>query len=591
MAMGTRTIHCHGPIREDDNPLSERQSLLLQQLESTRRSYGPGAAGSCESLLERLRGLQFATVSDLITVHDALLFLRAFPQSPKVAELADALLAALEPQAAKFAAVEENADIFDDESVSGIAGTTVSNTLTYDLAKQLAARHRNALTASWNVDDHYRQMGLTLPEVVPLLADDAYVEADTPYLKWIESAAGGKKAELSWLLKSLEALKVAPLTRTALFSGLGVQIEWDLRRSPASRTLARRPVRKLFWHTEPLLQRKQVSLEAELAGPRLAIKKLSRSEGRHILDMVQDALTVRYRELQGTTYSDDKTVLHTDCGRGLQLYLWGLQAEWRLPLRAYYAGIAFKNGVPINYFEAIGLFEWMEVGFNTFYTYREGETAWIYAQYLKLLHQVAGTTCVSVYPYQIGQDNEEAIKSGAFWFYRKLGFRPGKRELLALTESEERKLARDPRHRTSAATLRKLASEHIFFEFGDASNGRWDSFSTRTTGLRVQRAMAGKFGSDTQKMRHATSRWLAKLLVVDLSLWSVRERQAFSDFALVLSLAPEVSRWNSTEKIALTAIIRAKAGPDETKYLRLMQRHDALRELFLTVGSVGGAPL
>ena len=108
------------------------------------------------------------------------------------------------------------------------------------------------------------------------------------------------------------------------------------------------------------------------------------------------------------------------------MFLWGLDVEWRLPLRGYYAGFTLKNGAPINYFEAIGLFEWMEVGFNTFYAFREGETAWIYSKVLHLLHQLAGVTCFSVYPYQIGQDNEEAIQSGAFWFYRKLGFRPGR---------------------------------------------------------------------------------------------------------------------------------------------------------------------
>jgi hypothetical protein len=39
------------------------------------------------------------------------------------------------------------------------------------------------------------------------------------------------------------------------------------------------------------------------------------------------------------------------------------------------AGFTLKNGVPINYIEAIGLCEWMEVGFNTFYRFRGGEAA------------------------------------------------------------------------------------------------------------------------------------------------------------------------------------------------------------------------
>ena len=301
--------------------------------------------------------------------------------------------------------------------------------------------------------------------------------------------------------------------------------------------------------------------------------------------MVQDAVSVRYRELQGTTYGDPNQVIQTHIGRGLQLFFWGLDPQWRLPLRAYYAGFALKNGVPINYFEAIGLFEWMEVGFNTFYAYREGETAWIYSQYLRLLHQIAGTTCISVYPYQIGKDNEEAINSGAFWFYRKLGFRPGRTELLDLAKREEARMFRDPNHRTSTRTLRKLAEDHIFFEFGSREPGRWDTFSTRKIGLRVQGKMASDYAGDAQKMRHATSSKLAQVLNLSLSSLDTRERWVFDNFALTLSLVRDLKRWKPDEKRLLVEIIRVKAGPTETRYLRLLQQHARLRGALLELGS------
>src|ERR1700751_1170903 len=113
----------------------------------------------------------------------------------------------------------------------------------------------------------------------------------------------------------------------------------------------------------------------------------------------------------------------------------------------------------------------MEIGFNTFSAFPQGATAWIYAQYRRLLHQVAGTTCFSVYPYQLGQDNEEAIKSGAFWFYRKLGFRPGKLALLEIHAREEKRIASKPGYRTPSRTLRKFATEHVFYEFEDQPCG------------------------------------------------------------------------------------------------------------------------
>jgi hypothetical protein len=56
-----------------------------------------------------------------------------------------------------------------------------------------------------------------------------------------------------------------------------------------------------------------------------------------------------------------------------------------------------------------------------------------------LLRQVLGLSCFTVDPYQIGYHNEEAIESGAFWFYRKLGFRPLRPELRRLVEKEEEK--------------------------------------------------------------------------------------------------------------------------------------------------------
>ena len=301
--------------------------------------------------------------------------------------------------------------------------------------------------------------------------------------------------------------------------------------------------------------------------------------------MARDALAVRYRELQGTTCADADHAFQADVGRGVQLFIWGLDKEWRLPLRAYYAGFTLKNGVPVNYFEAIGLFEWMEVGFNTFYAFREGETAWIYSKVLHLLHQLAGVTCFSVYPYQIGQDNEEAIKSGAFWFYRKLGFRPGRPDLLALTLREEKLMARDPGHRTSPRTLRKLADGHMFLEFGPTPSGRWDSFSTRKLGLAVQRKMAAQFDGDAAKMRRHTTSRLCKSLDVNWESWSAPEQRSLSDFALILSLNPSLATWTPRQKRALISIIRAKAGRDETTYLRRLQQHDKLRDAFLHAGS------
>jgi len=556
----------------------------LTHLEAMRQLYGPGCTPRAERLLESFTAVRFRDAETLTRFHDVLLFLRAFPQSRRVAELAEQLLAQVAQQVTQLRASGADMEVFDPEEVSGIAGTELNYTFSYEVARWMYGRHQKQVSAKWDLDEQALRLGVTLPRFIPLLEDDALVEADTPFLKWVSSAAGQGR-ELAWLLKCFDHAPLSVAEKTELYDALKVDLHWDLTDSLASRTFARRAVRDFFLHQEPLIQRKQLSLADELGSQDLRLRKLSRREAEEILDMCRDAVTVRYRELYGTTRGDPDQCYQADVGRGVQIFLWGLPPDRRLPLRAYHAGFTLKNGVPINYIEGISLFEWMEIGFNTFYTYRDGETAWIYSKVIHLLHQLTGVTCISVYPYQLGHENEEAIRSGAFWFYRKLGFRPGRPDLLKLTELEERKFRKDPMHRTSARTLRKLAAAHVFWEFGNTPTGLWDTFSTRNIGFAVGRRMAKEFGGNAQKMRQATTTDLARLLHIDLASLGQTERLAFGNFGLILSLVPELKRWTSAQRQIMVDIIRAKAAPDESAYLRLLQLHSALRTAVLKVGS------
>jgi hypothetical protein len=214
---------------------------------------------------------------------------------------------------------------------------------------------------------------------------------------------------------------------------------------------------------------------------------LSARDGESALDLTREASTIRYRELYGFTHGDPAHVYETDLGRGVQLFVTGLPPEKRLPLRAYHAAMIYKNGVPIGYFEGLSLFERMESGFNLYYTFRDGETAWLYARILNVMHHFTGVTSFAIDPYQVGHENEEGIESGAFWFYRKLGFRPTNRDALQLTEKEEEKISTRAGYRTSARTLRKLAQSPMIFELDQKRIGDWDRFQVRKLGFRIQR--------------------------------------------------------------------------------------------------------
>jgi len=65
-------------------------------------------------------------------------------------------------------------------------------------------------------------------------------------------------------------------------------------------------------------------------------------------------------------------------------------------------------------------------------------------------------------PGSLDADNDEAIDSGAWWFYAHLGFRPRDKEATKLADTELRR-AEKKGYRSSKVTLRELADYPVYF--------------------------------------------------------------------------------------------------------------------------------
>jgi hypothetical protein len=561
---------------------------LLASLEATKSRFGRGAAAEVKVLLDQLSRHDFRDAQSLIRFHETLLFLRAFPQSAAPVPRIERLLNTFHERVEKLLALGIDMSAFDDFETSGIAGTTMQDTLNFEAARWLVRRIPRHVEIAWDDYEDERAMGSTWPRFIPLLAEDSDVEANIPWRQWLDAARGHER-DVEWLIRRFEELPLEENSRqrAELYDALRLPLRWHLGNLKLSRTRNWNRRRQFYYHNEPLISRSQVSLARELAQPAPRLTKLSLREGESVMHTIREVMAVRYRELYGTTLGDPNSVVRAVLARGVVMYSWNLPVERRLPLRAYVAGFTIKNGVPINYIEGTGLFEWIEVGFNTFYTYRQGETAWIYAQALRCLCALTGATTISVYPYQIGQNNDEAIDSGAFWFYRKLGFRSGNKDLETLARREEQKIAANPQYRSSKKTLKRLAEAHVFYELPGSEYGAWDNLSTRTLGFRVNRRMARELAGDSARIRCASVAEVSRALSVSLSRWNSAERQAFENWSLVLALIPNLRRWSAKEKQDLIKIIRAQPGSSEMRYLRLTQQHPRLREELLRLGSKG----
>jgi hypothetical protein len=599
----------------------ERRLATLEQARRLRPSRG-----RAERALDALVGARLPDAGSLIRFHDALLFLRAYPQTQGVLTRTERGLASIPGRVARLEESGADLDPFDHPEVSGIAGTSVTTDYSYEVVLWLKKRFGGRVRIEWEGYEATDRLRAALPEYLPLLEEEALEDANVPYLEYLRQVDGGDG--LSWLLSRIGRLPLAPGEKAERYDALGLSVTWSLGDGRATRTRMRFPARRIFFHDAPLMTRRDVSLEAELASAPLPIRRLPRKEALAVLERTREATALRYREYYAFTFGDPSSVLRADAGRGLQIFLIGTQRGRRLPLRSGYGGFLVKNGVPIGYFEALAFFERMEVGFNLYYAFREGESAWIFARSLKFLRQALGVTSFSLDPYQIGYENEEAISSGAFWFYRKLGFRSTDAKLRELTAREEAKLAADPSYRTPPSVLRSLAVHNLLYEEGESRHPEqhhprhpeehfpchpeehlprhpeeplpchpeersdegsapvsWDSFHVRNIALAVSRRMARDFGGDAEKMRHASEASVARSLGVNPRRWSREEREAFAEFALALDLLPGLPRWKTGEKRALREIVLAKAGARESRYLRLMQRHARLRAALLDLGS------
>jgi hypothetical protein len=604
------------------SPPSNDPNHLLTQLETAKSRFDPGQAARIQKLLSQLSKLQRTNPHQLIRFHESLLFLRAFPQAQSQIPHIENLLNTFHNRIEKLRAANTDMSPFDDFDASGIAGTTMQDTLSFEVAEWLVHRIPKNVEIAWTDywDDYQseRARANTWPRFIPLLEEDADVEASIPWQSWLNAARGRQNA-LPWLLSQFIKLPLPARQQSELYDSLRLPLRWNLENSKLSRTRNWTRPRRFYFHTTPLIQRREVDLAQELSKPAPKLEKLSAEAGESVLQSIREIMVVRYRELYGTTLGDPRTVVRADVGRGVVIHLWGLPPTRRLPLRAYVAGYTLKNGVPINYIEAIGLCEWIEVGFNTFYTYRQGETAWIYAQALRCLRALTNAECISIYPYQIGQNNDEAIESGAFWFYRKLGFHPGRPDLQKLCEREEKRIAANPKYRTSPRTLRRLAEAHMFhdlrpsakkttkagttveerpfqgrvkrtiietgFSPGRAGRGPWDTFSTRNIGLRINQRMAREFNGDSKKIRDASAATVTQALNLNPSRWTPLQNQFLENWSLVLAQIPNLPRWTPEEKRELTKIIQTKSAPNEMPYLHQTQNHLRLRAELLRLGS------
>jgi hypothetical protein len=286
-------------------------------------------------------------------------------------------------------------------------------------------------------------------------------------------------------------------------------------------------------------------------------------------------MITRQRDLDAFAYGDARDVRIVDDGDGLAFVLIGMLPERRTLLPAVYGMLTLQNGVPIGYSQVDVIGGNAAISFNAFPTFRGGETAHTFARLLAAIRFVFDAGAFSIEPYQLGQGNDEGIETGAWWFYYKLGFRPRAAAPRRIARAELGRIKANPRHRSSPATLRKLAEGHLFFDFDPAHPRGLPPVAA--LGARVAARLARHPAANRANALDDASRELMRFTGLrSLRGFTANERLAWRRWSPFVLALPGLPRWSAADRRAIARVVRAKGGRRESDFAALFAAHPRL---------------
>ena len=551
---------------------------LLAELERCKAEFGGGVAlRKCE-LLDALAKVSLRTSKAVQRLHEALCFLRAYPDNEAVLRRTTAMLDAF---AARRDLRAHRAKLRD----TGIAGTAIRYSFYAATARWLRQRFPGAMRIVW---PGYSKQAL-LSDRLPLLATWSETpgldEIGWPIGYWVRRLAGPGTSDADFLIDRCARLGRSDVERDAFYDELDLELELRPRPGTPSRSHAQLAGLPMHFQTSPL-RRERPDLRA---ARKQAAEEIPCDEalGERIITLAREAMVLRSRDLDAFANGDRRDVRLFDCGDGLQFAVIGVRPERRLMLEAVYAYVTLKNGVPIGYVLTSGLFQSSEIAYNVFDPWRGGEAGLVYGRVIGVTRQLYGSDTFTIYPYQLGgEGNHEGLQSGAWWFYQKLGFRARDPGVLALMARELRTMQKDKRYRTPIATLRRLAAENVYWSPGRPRDDVIGIFDIGNVGIAITDYLAKRFGADRERGERACAAEAAELCgVKGWQKWSPGERLAWQRWSPLMLVLPGVTKWSTAERTALAAVARAKGGRRESDFVRLLDAHRKLRAALRTLAA------
>jgi hypothetical protein len=542
--------------------------LRTEEVLALRRTLARTQGEERTALLRAVLGRPIRSPKALREWHDLLLFLLAHP-----ADLEEHVLATgeLERVVALGKALVDGSERTRYGLInSGLEHAPLQSTFTLHLTRWML-EHWGERVEIFSVEaplDEFRELlRLLLSPAEWETVDQSYADVQ----ELLTYAYGPSRVlQLQRLVDALSALRCDASTREHLWARMQVYVKVEDAKG-CGMSLARAPTQAPYCLPQGLTR--DVDLMAVVNEPVAAAVRLNARQQQALIDTARTVLATLHRETDPVTYAGSVELF--DMGRGLRIAFFHMDVAHRLPFDSYVGFMAFRNGVPLAYGGAWIFPGRSKVGINVFPALRGGESAWFFAQLLRLYRQRCGVGRFEAENYQLGHNNPDGLKSGAYWFYYRLGFRPVTKALQRAAEREFSKLSSRKDHQVPLKLLKELVEHGLELIVDDNGTPLTDTASLT---MAVQQHVVQRYQGDRERaMRFALERLGNTLPLGDLAQWSAEQRVTLYLWALPLDLVDGLEQWSLAEKRGLVALIRSKAEAEETKHQLLLARAGRLR--------------
>lgn len=551
-------------------------SSALRRLRQLRSRFDPDAAREKLSLVRLLKAAHLRTANEVARLHDALCFIRAYPDDPELLVEAEKVLRGFDDRRDLELHREALAD-------TGIAGTPIYYRFYWQTAQWLFARWPESVSIDWQEWDNRDDLDSLWPLLLSYPATEAFESLSLSPRQWIERLKRPQDTDAAFLIRSFARWRVEDAVREKTYDDLDVPLVLAPTKGSPSRTHSKRKPDKIEFGFSAW--RPGVPHSTEIRRAPMSVHAASPAEGKKLIDLARVQMITRGRDLYAFMNADPNDVRVVSCEGGLQFLCYGLRPSRRTLLEAMYVFLILRNGVPIGYTQAATLMRSAEINFNIFDEFRGTEASRIFVRTLAMVHQLFGSDAFVINTHQLGEGNREAIKSGAFWFYYKHGFRPRDPQVRRLARTERARKKADPSHRSSASTLRMLAKEDLYLFLGKQRADLVNTLPLDKIGLVAAKVLEHHVGAaQSNGTRSCTTLANGLLGYRPTGRLPAGPRIAWERWSPLVLALPGVNRWSPANRRALADLINAKGGRRESDFVALFDRHKPLRTAIRRLG-------